>query len=46
MVDWPVLNALLNTSSGATMVSLHYGGGVGISHSIHAGMSLVMNRLY
>ncbi|HBL08798.1 MAG TPA: urocanate hydratase, partial [Acidimicrobiaceae bacterium] len=35
--DWPLLNALLNTSSGATWVSIHHGGGVGIGRSIHAG---------
>jgi urocanate hydratase len=36
--DWPLLNALLNTASGATWVSLHHGGGVGMGHSQHAGM--------
>jgi urocanate hydratase len=41
IADWPVLNALLNTSSGATWVSLHHGGGVGIGYSIHAGMVVV-----
>jgi urocanate hydratase len=35
--DWPLLNALLNTASGATWVSLHHGGGVGIGRSLHAG---------
>ena len=39
--DWPMLNALLNTASGATWVSLHHGGGVGIGYSQHAGMVLV-----
>ncbi|HUF48666.1 MAG TPA: urocanate hydratase [Vicinamibacterales bacterium] len=39
--DWPVLNALLNTSSGATWVSVHHGGGVGIGYSLHAGMVVV-----
>jgi urocanate hydratase len=39
--DWPVLNALLNTSSGATWVSVHHGGGVGIGYSLHAGMVIV-----
>ncbi len=34
---WPLLNALLNTSSGATWVSIHHGGGVGIGRSLHAG---------
>ncbi len=38
IADWPVLNALLNTSCGATWVSVHHGGGVGIGNSIHAGM--------
>jgi urocanate hydratase len=38
IADWPILNALLNTSSGATWVSVHHGGGVGIGRSIHAGM--------
>jgi len=38
IADWPVLNALLNTAAGATWVSLHHGGGVGIGYSIHAGM--------
>ncbi|MCQ1996163.1 urocanate hydratase [Arthrobacter sp. zg-Y1171] len=37
IADWPLLNALLNTASGATWVSLHHGGGVGIGRSIHAG---------
>jgi len=41
VADWPVLNALLNTASGATWVSVHHGGGVGIGHSIHAGMVIV-----
>lgn len=39
--DWPILNALVNTSSGATWVSVHHGGGVGIGLSIHAGMVVV-----
>ena len=38
IADWPVLNALLNASSGATWVSVHHGGGVGIGYSLHAGM--------
>jgi urocanate hydratase len=38
IADWPLLNALLNTASGATWVSIHHGGGVGIGRSIHAGM--------
>ena len=39
--DWPLLNALLNTAAGASWVSLHHGGGVGIGYSIHAGMVCV-----
>ncbi|RUV81524.1 urocanate hydratase [Mesorhizobium sp.] len=39
--DWPLLNALLNTASGATWVSLHHGGGVGMGFSQHAGMAIV-----
>jgi urocanate hydratase len=41
IADWPVLNALLNASSGATWVSVHHGGGVGIGYSLHAGMVIV-----
>jgi urocanate hydratase len=41
IADWPLLNALLNTAAGATWVSLHHGGGVGIGYSIHAGMVVV-----
>ena len=41
VADWPLLNALLNTASGASWVSLHHGGGVGIGNSIHAGMVIV-----
>jgi urocanate hydratase len=41
IADWPVLNALLNASAGATWVSVHHGGGVGIGYSIHAGMVVV-----
>jgi len=41
IADWPVLNALLNAVGGATWVSVHHGGGVGIGYSIHAGMCLV-----
>ena len=41
IADWPLLNALLNTSSGATWVSIHHGGGVGIGRSIHAGQVCV-----
>ena len=41
IADWPILNALLNTSAGATWVSVHHGGGVGIGYSIHAGMVVV-----
>src|SRR5207245_4116515 len=39
--DWPLLNALLNTASGATWVSFHHGGGVGIGFSQHAGVVVV-----
>ena len=38
IADWPLLNAMLNTACGASWVSLHHGGGVGIGYSIHAGM--------
>jgi urocanate hydratase len=38
IADWPVLNALVNVAAGATWVSVHHGGGVGIGNSIHAGM--------
>ena len=41
IADWPILNALLNVASGATWVSVHHGGGVGIGNSIHAGFVLV-----
>jgi urocanate hydratase len=41
IADWPVLNALLNASSGATWVAVHHGGGVGIGYSLHAGMVIV-----
>ncbi len=37
IADWPLLNALVNTASGATWVSIHHGGGVGIGRSLHAG---------
>ena len=39
--DWPLLNALLNTASGATWVSIHHGGGVGMGFSQHAGVVIV-----
>ncbi len=39
--DWPMLNALLNTAGGATWVSLHHGGGVGMGYSQHAGVVIV-----
>jgi urocanate hydratase len=39
--DWPILNALLNTASGATWVSLHHGGGVGMGFAQHAGVVIV-----
>ena len=38
VADWPILNALINTASGASWVSVHHGGGVGIGYSIHAGL--------
>jgi urocanate hydratase len=41
IADWPLLNALLNTACGASWVSIHHGGGVGIGYSIHAGMVAV-----
>jgi len=41
IADWPVLNALLNASAGATWVAVHHGGGVGIGYSLHAGMVVV-----
>jgi len=41
IADWPILNALVNTAAGATWVSVHHGGGVGIGNSIHAGMVAV-----
>lgn len=41
IADWPILNALLNTACGATWVSFHHGGGVGIGQSLHAGMVIV-----
>ena len=41
IADWPILNALLNVASGATWVSVHHGGGVGIGNSIHAGLVVV-----
>jgi urocanate hydratase len=41
VADWPILNALLNAVAGATWVSVHHGGGVGMGYSIHAGMCLV-----
>jgi urocanate hydratase len=41
IADWPILNALLNTAGGASWVSMHHGGGVGMGYSIHAGMVIV-----
>ncbi|HSN69460.1 MAG TPA: urocanate hydratase, partial [Thermoanaerobaculia bacterium] len=41
IADWPILNALLNTAAGASWVSFHHGGGVGIGYSLHAGMVVV-----
>jgi len=41
IADWPILNALVNTAAGATWVSVHHGGWVGIGYSLHAGMVVV-----
>jgi urocanate hydratase len=41
IADWPILNALVNTAAGASWVSVHHGGGVGMGNSIHAGMVVV-----
>ena len=41
VADWPILNALLNCASGATWVSVHHGGGVGIGNALHAGQVIV-----
>jgi urocanate hydratase len=41
VADWPILNALLNTASGASWVSFHDGGGVGVGYSMHAGQVIV-----
>jgi len=41
VADWPILNALLNTASGASWVSFHHGGGVGMGAALHAGQVLV-----
>jgi urocanate hydratase len=41
IADWPILNALVNAVNGATWISVHHGGGVGIGYSIHAGMVVV-----
>jgi urocanate hydratase len=41
IADWPILNALINTAGGATWVSVHQGGGVGIPYALHAGMVIV-----
>ena len=41
IADWPLLNALLNTAAGASLVSIHNGGGVGIGYSLHAGQVTV-----
>jgi urocanate hydratase len=41
IADWPIPNALLNAVAGATWVSVHHGGGVGLGYSIHAGMCMV-----
>ena len=44
IADWPLLNALVNTAAGASWVSIHHGGGVGIGRSIHAGMVVRRRR--
>ena len=44
IADWPLLNALVNTAAGASWVSIHHGGGVGIGRSIHAGHGLRRRR--
>jgi urocanate hydratase len=41
VADWPLLNAMLNTASGASWVSFHHGGGVGMGYSLHAGVVIV-----
>jgi urocanate hydratase len=41
VADWPILNALLNTASGASWVSFHHGGGVGMGYALHAGVVIV-----
>lgn len=41
IADWPLLNALINTAGGASWVSFHHGGGVGMGYSLHAGMVIV-----
>ena len=41
IADWPILNALANTAGGASWVSFHHGGGVGMGYSLHAGMVIV-----
>ena len=46
IADWPVLNALLNASAGATWVAVHHGGGVGIGYSLHAGMVVVADGTF
>jgi urocanate hydratase len=44
--DWPVLNALMNTAGGASWVSFHHGGGVGMGYSLHAGVVIVADGTY
>ncbi|MCG3161866.1 MAG: Urocanate hydratase [Acidobacteria bacterium] len=46
IADWPLLNALVNTAAGASWVSIHNGGGVGIGYSLHAGMVIVADGTY
>ena len=45
VADWPILNALLNTAAGATWISFHHGGGVGMGYSLHAGMVVVADGI-
>jgi urocanate hydratase len=46
IADWPILNAMINTIGGASWVSLHHGGGVGMGYSMHAGMVIVADGTY
>jgi urocanate hydratase len=46
IADWPLLNALVNTAAGASWISIHNGGGVGIGYSLHAGMVVVADGTF